>query len=177
MIFRSKTIPFLRDLLSHEEMVISREACWTLSNLFAGSEEQVRKLMDFGILEKVIQLCLEGPDDMKKEAIWCVSNCTTHKNQNIISHLLRNQGLEAIFEIFKSLSERIPLTVGLEGLENILACGKDPQGGNSVVRKIEEMDQIEELEKLQTHSDQGVYEKVHKILNEYFVTEDFSQQS
>lgn len=44
-------------LLNHEKRSVRREACWTLSNIAAGNEDQIRQLIsNKGLIEKLMQL-------------------------------------------------------------------------------------------------------------------------
>ena len=41
-IIEAGAVPFLRELIAHSNREIQKEACWTLSNIAAGTCEQIQ---------------------------------------------------------------------------------------------------------------------------------------
>jgi len=69
------------------------------------------------------------------------------------------------------------ITVALEGLENILKVGdvEMKQKGlprNQMATWIEEAEGLDKIEELQQHDNDDIYNKVVKILSEYFEVEE-----
>jgi len=63
-------------LLDHPKKAIRKEICWSISNVTAGTSDQIQKCLDIGLIDKVISLMAVSSMDLKSEAVWCLSNST-----------------------------------------------------------------------------------------------------
>jgi hypothetical protein len=97
--------------------------CWTLSNITAGSVEQIQQCLDLGVVDKLIQILLLDDTEVKKEAVWAVSNCTASASFSQFAALVDKGIIKALLATLKMQEARI-LAVALEGLENILRSGQ-----------------------------------------------------
>lgn len=62
-------------MLSHPKTSMRKETCWLLSNITAGTKEQIKKLVEFPeLIDKIIKILSEDATDVKKEALWVISN-------------------------------------------------------------------------------------------------------
>ncbi len=69
-------LPLMSKLLQSNKESIKKEACWTLSNITAGTEEQVQAVIDAGLFPAVIELLEKATFITRKEAAWAVANAT-----------------------------------------------------------------------------------------------------
>ncbi len=67
-------------MIFHSKKTVRKEVCWSLSNITAGSSDQIQQCLDIGIIDKLIQILLLDDNEIKKEAVWAVSNCTASAN-------------------------------------------------------------------------------------------------
>lgn len=58
-------LPKLQVLLGHDSVLIRKECCWILSNIWAGSVSQVEAVINSGALHKIIQAINEDEIDVK----------------------------------------------------------------------------------------------------------------
>jgi len=79
--------------------------------------------LDLGIVDKLIYLLINDDLEIKKEAVWAVSNCTAGATIEQFSALVDKGILKALTAVLKMKEARI-LAVALEGLDNILKAGK-----------------------------------------------------
>lgn len=70
----------MNNIIYHKKKTVRKEVCWTLSNITAGSEQQIQSCIDLGIIDKLIYLLIHDDIEIKKEAVWAVSNCTASAN-------------------------------------------------------------------------------------------------
>ena len=63
-------------LLRSMKETVKKEACWTLSNITAGTQEQVQAVIDADLFPIIIELLEKATFVTKKEAAWAVSNAT-----------------------------------------------------------------------------------------------------
>lgn len=74
-------------------------------------------------MDKLIYLLINDDAEIKKEAVWGVSNCTAGATFSQFSALVEKGILLALSSVLKMREARI-LAVALEGIENVLKAGK-----------------------------------------------------
>ena len=79
--------------------------------------------LDLGIVDKLIYILINDDIEIKKEAVWAVSNCTAGATFEQFTALVEKGILKALTSVLKMREARI-LAVALEGIENILKAGK-----------------------------------------------------
>jgi importin subunit alpha-1 len=47
-------VPTLNDILTHTKKTIRKEACWVLSNITAGTQEQLEMCISIGVIDKLV---------------------------------------------------------------------------------------------------------------------------
>lgn len=60
----------------HKKKTVRKEVCWSLSNITAGTPDQIQLCLDLGIIDKLINILINDDIEIKKEAVWAVSNTT-----------------------------------------------------------------------------------------------------
>jgi importin subunit alpha-1 len=71
----------------------------------------------------LINILINDDVEIKKEAVWAVSNCTAGASIEQFQLLVQKGILTALSSVLKMREPRI-LAVALEGIENILRAGK-----------------------------------------------------
>jgi HEAT repeat protein len=165
-------LPQLLHLLSNNKRSIRKEACWTISNVTAGTDRQIQDVIDANLFPPLIDLLRRAEFDVKKEAAWAISNATSGGNDSQLSYLVDQGCIPPLCELFKSVDGKI-ITVALEGIENLLKCGRRLQArhnlpSNPFTRLIEACGGLDKLEELQEHESEDVYQKANRLLREYF---------
>ena len=68
----------LQPLLSpHHSRSVKKEACWTLSNITAGSVGQIQAVIDAAIFPPLIANLASADFVVKREAVWVVANAVS----------------------------------------------------------------------------------------------------
>lgn len=113
-------VPQLRKLM---ETVTSREllkeACWTMSNVAAGTKEQIQAVLDSGCLARTVQLCSDPSTDngVRTEALWILLNSTSCGTESQIEILVKAGVVKVLCTM---LSDPAMSSMALEGLEKVI---------------------------------------------------------
>lgn len=75
-------LPALRILFEHNKPAIKKEACWAISNITAGTADQIKTVMEAGILPDLVNLMEVADFKIKKEACWAICNATSLQETN-----------------------------------------------------------------------------------------------
>jgi Atypical Arm repeat/Armadillo/beta-catenin-like repeat len=120
VIINCGALPCLLNLLTtgHKKS-IKKEACWTISNITAGTKEQIQAVIDATIVPPLVHLLATAEFDIKKEAAWAISNATSGGTSDQIKYLVSQGAVKPLCDLLTCSDVRI-VTVALEGLENIL---------------------------------------------------------
>ncbi|EOA13189.1 hypothetical protein CARUB_v10026215mg [Capsella rubella] len=170
-------VPVLANLLRQNHTIgVKREACWAISNITAGFEEQIQSVIDAKLIPILVKLARKAEFELKKEAIWAISNSIICGSLNQIKYLVKKGCIKPLCDILVCSDIRMIL-VCLDGLENILMAGeveKKNTGGdvNSYCELIEDAEGVEKIENLQHHDNNEIYEKAVKILETYWLEEE-----
>lgn len=152
-----------------------KEVCWVLSNVTAGSIEQIQCCIDSGIIDKLIRILVKDELPVKNEAVWALSNCTASASPEQFEVLVDKGIIESLGSVLKGKDVRM-LAVALEGLENILRCGskfhRDANNENIFTMVMEQEGLLDDLEQLQQHQNHTIYEKALNIIEVHFPQEE-----
>jgi importin subunit alpha-1 len=135
VVISSGALPALLSLLSSPKDGIRKEACWTISNITAGSPMQIQAVIDASV-PRVRPLCylltflsnivppliniLQNADfKTKKEACWAISNATSGGLQepNQIRYLVSQGCIKPMCDLLQSMDNKI-IQVALDGLRD-----------------------------------------------------------
>lgn len=67
-------------------------------------------------------ILINDDNEIKKEAIWALSNCTQHATPSQIISLVQKDGLKGFVSTLELVEAKL-LMVSLEGIENVLRAG------------------------------------------------------
>ena len=149
-------------LLESTEKSVRKEVCWALSNITAGSSTQIEKVMQTDIFRKLVHMVQNDEMDIKKEASWVLSNATAGAEPPQIAMLVNLNVLQALCRMLKVNDARV-LAVVLEGITHVLTHGKKSfmKGSeNPFATIVDECGALDNLENLQRHPNQQIYDKV-----------------
>merc|ERR1712232_391841 len=132
-----------------------------ISNITAGNRDQIQAIIENGLFPPVISLLATADFDIKKEAVWAVSNATSGGSLQQIEYLVSCGCIKPIVDLL-SVSDAKIIGVGLEALENILKAGKAKQqeqglAENPCCTLIEQAEGLAKIEQLQEDPNEDVY--------------------
>lgn len=173
VVIASGALPALLSLLSSPKEAIRKEACWTISNITAGSPTQIQAVIDANLIPPLINVLQNADFRTKKEACWGISNATSGglAEPNQIRYLVSQGVIKPLCDLLKSMDNKI-IQVALDGLENILKVGEmdkeASQGQNPYALYVEEAGGMLAIHNLQTHENNEIYKKCFFIMDKFF---------
>jgi hypothetical protein len=119
VILECDAVPRLKELVGHSNREIQKEACWTLSNIAAGTVDQIQAVIDSGAIPPLVKLVRDKKTDqeVRSEACWVVLNATSCGSDSQIEVLV-DEGCVSVLGVL--LSEASMVMMALEGLERVL---------------------------------------------------------
>jgi hypothetical protein len=150
--------------------------CWALSNITAGSRDQIQAVINASLIPPVIKQLTASELEVRKEAAWIINNITSGTPQQVRS-VVDQGGIPPLCE-FLAVKDAKILTVGLQALENILRIGKEdkeengPTATNLFAQIVADCGGVDKIEELQNHTDNDVYEHSVFILEQFLMSED-----
>jgi len=169
VLYCQSALPYLKKLLLDNNKAIRKEACWGISNITAGTANQIQMVIDAEIIPIVVGLMKSAEFEIRKEAAWTLSNASSCGSPDQIFYLAQ-QGVIPLFCEFLTCFDQATVSICLDGLENILKLGADAKRFgpvNPFVTMIEECNGTALLHSLVSHQNPGIYEKVSSVLD-YF---------
>jgi importin subunit alpha-6/7 len=158
---------------SRKSARVRKEICWLVSNIMAGTPQQIDSVIDSGFLEILVSALRFGEQYIRTEACWAVYHATAHVMEcpRHARALLRAECIQAFSEFVQSVGKDFKIiTLVLEAISNLLHYGEQEGMGddNPVVTEIEEQGLLDVIEELQDVSNGKVAEKAEFIIRKFF---------
>mmetsp|Transcript_10203 Transcript_10203/g.14639 ORF Transcript_10203/g.14639 Transcript_10203/m.14639 type:complete len:778 (-) Transcript_10203:83-2416(-) len=176
IILDCNAVPKLKDLVTHNNREIQKEACWTLSNIAAGTVDQIQAVIDSQAIAPLVRLVNDENTDqeVRSEACWVVLNATSCGSDSQIEVLVDEDCVSVLGVL---LGEASMVMMALEGLERVLQV----EEARETARR-EALDDDEEeatptlvsaslIEKaLDKHNSNAVTKRASRIWKQHFVS-------
>eukprot|EP00551_Chaetoceros_affinis_P007432 CAMPEP_0203681250 /NCGR_PEP_ID=MMETSP0090-20130426/42239_1 /ASSEMBLY_ACC=CAM_ASM_001088 /TAXON_ID=426623 /ORGANISM="Chaetoceros affinis, Strain CCMP159" /LENGTH=444 /DNA_ID=CAMNT_0050549675 /DNA_START=48 /DNA_END=1382 /DNA_ORIENTATION=- len=174
VILECDAVPRLKRLIDHNNREIQKEACWTLSNIAAGTVDQIQAVIDSGAIPPLVQLVNDKKTDqeVRSEACWVVLNATSCGSDQQIS-ILVSEGCVSVLGLL--LEETSMVSMALEGLERVLQVEKNSQARKEKCLRVDRshsplVDPSLVENAMKKPNSSKVTKKVQQIWNDHFVS-------
>mmetsp|Transcript_471 Transcript_471/g.554 ORF Transcript_471/g.554 Transcript_471/m.554 type:complete len:545 (-) Transcript_471:45-1679(-) len=153
-------------VLDSENKNVRKEMCWLISNITAGTQKQIGTFLKVPkLVEKVVNYAKDAPWDIRKEAIWAVSNACTGGTDSQVIFMVNQDALESMVAAL-DVGEYKIVVVALEAIHNMLTVSeREDQSYDKLLHEIGGLDKIESL---QSHGNDEVYNKTVEIIQQFF---------
>lgn len=156
---------------------IQRETVWIVSNITAGTQEQIELILKYNkgcIINQIINLLESGIYQVKKEAAWCISNGLSGGSSVQKKQFIEMGAIKGLCNLLDHVNNNIGIIqMILEGLScafDIFFNGNGANGFNPYLDQFETYQGIDKLEYLQTSDkiDNLTYERIGNFIKKYF---------
>jgi importin subunit alpha-6/7 len=90
----------------HKKSII-KEACWTISNITAGTKEQINAVIESGCIDPIVHLLKHGELEIKREAAWAISNATSGGELGQIQQLVQYGCIPPLCDLLRVMDQRV----------------------------------------------------------------------
>jgi len=157
--------------LTSNKSGLTREATWLISNICAGTPIQIQAVMDAGLLPHVIRLLETGDFRTQTEAAWVVYNICSGGTTEQACALFPYGALPNICILLKARDVRtLLLVIDNVGLMLTLAAKMGQLEQATLI--VEECGGLDQIEQLQNHENEEVYQKALQLVEKYFTESD-----
>lgn len=171
-------LPLLRKIfnisLEHKKVLrLKKEVCWVISNITAGSAEQMDQVIREGFLEILVSTLKNADNLTRLEACWALCNATMNLTMKMKQFReIFQSGVISAYEKYLPTVKNDPkiAKILLESITSLLECGKtDSLGGeNQVANEIEDSGLLEQIEELQSVNNYTIAFLAESIIRSYF---------
>lgn len=165
----SDLLPSLRPLTVRPSNDIRKNLVWIVSNLLAGTREHKIAVLQDSLIYFVLSSAESGDSKVALEVSYCLYNALRGNGGTEVAALLAELGaLECIKHLISSTSDPEILLHCMKSLDCILLIGLKPGGSNPMAVKWEEIGGLSELEDLQHHSKEEIYEEAVRLMAAHY---------
>jgi hypothetical protein len=157
-------------LLRSEIAYIKKEACLAISNITAGTPDQIQMVINAEIIPKLIYILSSAEFEIQKEAAWAISNIISEGTSEQVAYVVSQGALPPIFKLLHCLDDQVASAI-LDNLENILKMGANylQNGANPMVQAINQLDgAFDALVALQDHPNESIREQVTYLMETFY---------
>lgn len=154
-------------------LALKKDILWALSNITAGTFMHIDAFVNSEVCDKVILHMKDPSWKVRREAIYCISNCLSINLSNYSNKFVAKGVLQILCEILTHEKLDIVLYAALEAVKYILLSGDSlvtENKPNPFLVKFEELGGHTILENLQSYASEDVYELSALILTSFYKT-------
>jgi hypothetical protein len=167
-------LSLLSETILINNILSRREICWILSNVSAGTSEQItRVLNEPNLFGNLVSLLNDDSSKVRLEALWCICNITKDCSSEQLMFLVNNN----ILDLFSDLITREDCSkmkiLMLEATERMLIKSEIGEFHQRILEIAYSNGLAEKIEALQKHESEIVYEKSRDLLEAFFDLKEY----
>lgn len=140
----AKLLDVIPSVMTTTSRAVREEACWMLSNIAGGQEEQVIAMMNApGVVAGLVEQMSWAEYGVKREATWAMCNIIVRANVEFIHTVIQMGVLQSFCPLLEEWEDPMVELVILEAIESLLQ--KNPPEGRVAVEESGCLAKIEEL--------------------------------
>ena len=164
-------LPALSSILTHYKYGVSKDACWAISNITAGNQDQIDSVINANIVPPLILLVSNAKYEIKIEAAWAIANICTGGATHQIQYLVGQGCLKPLCDLLE-LNVPTVLHMVLDALQSILTLGASMAmdsmtSGNLYAQYVEHAGGMHKIEQI-AYYEGDISSKASHILARFF---------
>ncbi len=161
-------LPALLWLLDHPELLVRRESCSILSNITAGTAEQIQAMIDAAIFPKLIDKLKIEDIHIQKEVMRTISNTMRGGTSEQVWYLINEGVIPLLCKLLHVKNLLVVITV-LEALKRMLIVGKRNGGKlQAMISILTDCEGMKAIQQLQKHNDRQTQSLSKEIVKSFF---------
>jgi Atypical Arm repeat/Armadillo/beta-catenin-like repeat len=154
-------------LLESSNKGVQRHVLLTLSNIAAGTHDQINVLVQqLALVKEIVYLALHSSADVKKEALWTLSNIITQGKLRHANRLVNVGCIPTFCDFLATPNDNTLVMIVLEAIEKLLLFNQETELG--YIASFEYCNGVKYIEDLQTSQNEAIYEIAVRILVNFF---------
>lgn len=106
-------------MLLLKNILVFQEAAWAVSNITAGTQQQIQCVIDAGLLKPLVSILQCDDFKSQKEAVWAITNLTSGGSEEQIITLLQAGIMKPICDLLIVKDTKVVLII-LDAVRNML---------------------------------------------------------
>ncbi|KAI9908912.1 hypothetical protein PsorP6_014530 [Peronosclerospora sorghi] len=164
----AKLLQVIPSVMATTSRAVREEACWMLSNIAGGQEEQVSAMMNAPrVVASLVEQLSWAEYGVKREATWAMCNMIVKANVEFVHEVVRMGVFQSFCPLLEEWEDPMVELVILEAIESLLQ--KDAQQGRIAV---EESGCLAKIEELSYDPNEDVSSMAAHLIDTWFEHED-----
>ncbi|RHZ59907.1 hypothetical protein Glove_360g112 [Diversispora epigaea] len=181
MIINCGVLQILKELLSsskEKDSQIRRESCLLLSNITAGTVEQVEIVYQIGLFPILIELMMVADYYIRREACCSVSNAIIQGRNNfeLILNIVRLECISPLGEILLNDNDNDLIYMILTAIQIILHLNITSEDGTKIESYLERIGVFSKIYDFQYHKNEEINKIATYIIDNYFEEEEEEEE-
>jgi importin subunit alpha-1 len=163
-------IEFLENYIFSSNANIRKETLWALSNIAAGSINQIKKLIDCGAIAKASELLKDSNQVVVREVLWLLANLVSCSDLETCLTIMDNEILNPLINWLNNSRDPFGIKLCLQIFEKLLRYGQNHifQKCNPFAKELEKLGVVEILEKYSQYKIEDISEISEQLIENYF---------
>ncbi|XP_071549679.1 uncharacterized protein [Panulirus ornatus] len=164
-VVQAGALPIYRELLTHTNPGIAREAAWILSNITAGTTNHIQLVIDVQVVPALIAAVDQKDVELRKEATWALANLTCGCTTEQVAVLVSFGVVACLCTVMADQHNTGLVLVALDALSNVFKKTEDEE---SIVRVTEACGGLDTLRQLEASQEAQVSRMATYLTTTYF---------
>ncbi|KAK0426666.1 hypothetical protein QR680_009833 [Steinernema hermaphroditum] len=160
---------YVPNLLQSGRSSMTKETVWLVSNVFAGTRDQIKYMMGLNVLPHIMHIFATGDSKCKLEASWCISNLVQGGSPKQIMKIVEN-GFSSITDGLRGTHHVDTVINMLDSIMGILNTAETISRNTyaTLLDDFEASGCLDLIEGYQQHQSENIYQKALNIVEKHF---------
>ncbi|KAL4508113.1 hypothetical protein ABPG72_021486 [Tetrahymena utriculariae] len=167
--------------LETKEKSIRMRAGWVISNILSCSQQDIDDIFNHNaLLNKILTLIVIDTLEVKSVLLQGLFNALEKASKEQISNLVKKEIVQVLYNVLKEENNEYVIIKCIDILHILLTFDRESQLDGEqqesvIINQLSNTGLIEIIQNLQNHSSDHVYNKIVKLINDFFDFEESSE--